>query len=73
MIFLFLIQVSLTLWGTVAEEFDGTTNPIVAVKGARISEFNGGKSLSVMNSSVFQIDPDIPEAHRCALANFLKF
>ncbi|XP_012256946.2 replication protein A 70 kDa DNA-binding subunit [Athalia rosae] len=57
-------MVTLTLWGTQAEEFDGTTNPIVAIKGARIAEFNGGKTLSCLNSSVLQFDPDIPEAHR---------
>ncbi|XP_015524871.1 replication protein A 70 kDa DNA-binding subunit [Neodiprion pinetum] len=57
-------MVTLTLWGTQADEFDGSSNPVVAVKGARLAEFNGGKSLSTLNSSVLQIDPDIPEAHR---------
>ena len=57
-------QISLTLWGKQAEDFDGSSNPVVAVKGARISEFNGGKSLSLLSSSVFQVDPDLPEAHK---------
>lgn len=57
-------MVTLTLWGTQAEEFDGASNPVVAVKGARIAEFNGGKTLSTLSSTVLQIDPDIPEAHR---------
>ena len=46
-----------------AEEFDGSSNPVVAVKGARVSDF-GGCSLSVLNSSTVQINPDIPEAFR---------
>ena len=71
--------VSMTLWSTEvsvtmshilcqcvvfqAEEFDGSSNPVVAVKGARVSDF-GGCSLSVLNSSTVQINPDIPEAFR---------
>jgi replication factor A1 len=53
-----------TLWGNQAVDFDGTSNPVVAVKGARIGEFNGGKSLSLVASSMMQIDPDIPQAHK---------
>ena len=44
-----------------AEEFDGSSNPVLAVKGARVSDF-GGCSLSLINSSTLQINPDIPEA-----------
>jgi replication factor A1 len=36
--------------------------PLVAVKGARISDFNG-ISLGMTQSSNMQINPDIPEAH----------
>ncbi|KZC11216.1 Replication protein A 70 kDa DNA-binding subunit [Dufourea novaeangliae] len=57
-------MVCLTLWGSQAEDFDGSNNPVLAIKGARVGEFNGGKSLSTIGSSVLQIDPDIPEAHR---------
>ena len=46
-----------------AEEFDGSSNPVVAVKGARLSDF-GGCSMSVLNSSTLQVNPDIPEAFR---------
>lgn len=46
-----------------AEEFDGSSNPVLAVKGARVSDF-GGCSLSLINSSTLQINPDIPEAFR---------
>lgn len=54
------------MWGTEAEEFDGSSNPVVAIKGARIGEFNGGKNLSAISSTVIQVEPDIPEAHRCS-------
>ena len=46
-----------------AEGFDATGNPVVAVKGAKVSDFNG-VSLSVLNSSVVNINPDIPDAHQ---------
>ena len=57
-------MVCLTLWGSQAEEFDGSNNPVLAVKGSRVGEFNGGKNLSTISSTVLQLDPDIPEAHR---------
>lgn len=56
-------EVRLTLWGTTAESFDGSQQPILAVKGARLSDFNG-RSLSLLSSSSFQINPDIREAHK---------
>ena len=43
--------------------FDGSSNPVLAVKGARVSDF-GGCSISVTNSCTLQINPDIPEAFR---------
>eukprot|EP00057_Strongylocentrotus_purpuratus_P020704 XP_011675178.1 PREDICTED: replication protein A 70 kDa DNA-binding subunit [Strongylocentrotus purpuratus] len=45
-----------------AEDFDGSGNPVIAVKGARLSGF-GGRSLSVLQNSIFQVNPDIPKAH----------
>ncbi|XP_031833471.1 replication protein A 70 [Nomia melanderi] len=57
-------MVCLTLWGSQAEDFDGSMNPVLAIKGARVGEFNGGKNLSTISSTVLQVDPDIPEAHR---------
>ncbi|KAJ8722019.1 hypothetical protein PYW08_004421 [Mythimna loreyi] len=56
--------VVLTLWGKEAENFDGNSNPVVAVKGARLSEFNGSKSLSCLASSMIRLNPDLPEAHK---------
>ncbi len=55
--------VSCTLWGTEAEEFDGSGNPVIAIKGARVSDF-GGRSLSTTMNGVMSVNPDIPEAHQ---------
>ncbi|KAG7264455.1 hypothetical protein CRUP_010954, partial [Coryphaenoides rupestris] len=51
--------VSVTLWGEEAENFDGSGQPIVAIKGAKLSDF-GGRSLSASFSSTLMINPDIP-------------
>ncbi|KAL0108123.1 hypothetical protein PUN28_015019 [Cardiocondyla obscurior] len=58
------MMVSVTLWGKQAEEFDCPESAILAIKGGRIGEFNGGKSLSLLSSSVLEKNPDLPEAHR---------
>lgn len=55
--------VTLTLWGEEAETFEGSGQPIIAVKGAKLSDF-GGRSLSASFSSTMMINPDIPEAHK---------
>jgi len=52
-------EVTLTLWGTTAENFDAAGNPIVAVKGCRVSDFNG-VSLSGGDT---MINPDLDIAH----------
>ncbi|XP_053362671.1 replication protein A 70 kDa DNA-binding subunit [Clarias gariepinus] len=56
-----IIQV--TMWGKEAETFDGTGQPILAIKGAKLSDF-GGRSLSTLFSSTLMINPDIPEAYK---------
>ena len=56
-------EVRCTLWGAEAEGFDGNNFPVVAVKGARVSDF-GGRSLSTLMSSLLILEPDIPEAHQ---------
>ncbi|KAM4046800.1 replication protein A 70 kDa DNA-binding subunit [Anomaloglossus baeobatrachus] len=55
--------VSTTLWGEDADKFDGSRQPVIAIKGARLSDF-GGRSLSVLSSSTIMINPDIPEAFK---------
>lgn len=57
-------SIALTLWGAEAESFDGSSQPVIVIKGARVSEFGGGKTLSTGVSSIMKINPDIPEAHR---------
>ncbi|MEQ2286680.1 60S acidic ribosomal protein P1, partial [Ameca splendens] len=55
--------VTVTLWGEEAEKFEGSGQPIVAIKGAKLSDF-GGRSLSASFSSTMMINPDIPEAYK---------
>ncbi|KAK7156501.1 hypothetical protein R3I94_006536 [Phoxinus phoxinus] len=55
--------IQLTMWGNDAETFDGSGQPIMAIKGARLSDF-GGRSLSTLYSSTVMINPDIPEAYK---------
>jgi len=60
-------SIELTLWGQYCTnpgdrlEMEVGRHPILAVKGARVGDFNG-KNLSTVNSSVVNVDPDIPEA-----------
>ncbi|XP_052075679.1 replication protein A 70 kDa DNA-binding subunit-like [Mytilus californianus] len=54
--------VNLTLWGNEAQTFDGSGCPVLAVKGAKLSDY-GGRSASVLASSQMLINPDIKEAH----------
>lgn len=46
-----------------ADKFDGSRQPVMAIKGARVSDF-GGRSLSVISSSTVIVNPDIPEAYK---------
>ncbi|XP_028275233.1 replication protein A 70 kDa DNA-binding subunit [Parambassis ranga] len=55
--------VTVTLWGEEAEKFDGSGQPILAIKAAKLSDF-GGRSLSASFSSTLMINPDIPEAYK---------
>ncbi|CAG5127182.1 unnamed protein product [Candidula unifasciata] len=56
------VAVKLTLWGDDAVNFNGQGYPVVAVKGAKVSDF-GGRSLSVSGGSQMLINPDLKEAH----------
>ncbi|KAK6544125.1 Replication factor A protein 1 [Orbilia ellipsospora] len=56
-------NVKLTVWNKYAEKFEVPLESVVAFKGVKVSDF-GGRSLSMMNSSTMQIDPDLDEAHR---------
>jgi len=59
-----LTSINITLWDTQAVDFDGSLQPVIAIKGGRIREFMGSKSLSLLGSAVMQLNPDIEEAHR---------
>lgn len=56
--------INFTLWGTDAENFDGTNNPVVVIKGAKIGEFGGGKNLSMISSTTLKINPEMKECYR---------
>ncbi|KAK4876505.1 hypothetical protein RN001_009011 [Aquatica leii] len=55
--------VALTLWGNDAENFDGSLQPVIVIKGAKVGEFGGGKNISTVTLSIIKINPDILEAH----------
>ncbi|XP_060534941.1 replication protein A 70 kDa DNA-binding subunit [Cylas formicarius] len=57
-------SVSLTLWGAEADTFDVSSNPVVVIKGAKVTEFGGGKNLSVGIGSQLRINPDLKECYR---------
>jgi len=57
-------QLSVTLWGTDATNFsvDNDPHPVLAIKGARVSDF-GGRSASVSFNSEMDMNPDHEDAH----------
>ena len=46
-----------------AENFKGDNNPVMAIRGAKVSEW-GGRTLSVVQTSQMMLNPDIPACHR---------
>ena len=54
-------SITATLWGQQAEEFDGTSNPVLAFKGVKIGDFNG-RTLSALGSTLLSQDP--PDTER---------
>ncbi|KAM7537813.1 hypothetical protein Aperf_G00000060350 [Anoplocephala perfoliata] len=56
--------VRLTLWGQEAINFDGSNHPVIVVRSARVSDFNG-RSLSATGQSCVMIAPStVPEANK---------
>lgn len=49
-----MAEVNVTFWGSNADNFDPTGNPVVAIKGVKVSDYNG-VSLSSLGSSVIQV------------------
>ena len=40
------------------------SNPVIAVKGIRIGEYNGSKTIGTQRSSGIEINPEIQEAYK---------
>lgn len=55
-------SIVMTLWGEDAKNFEGFDQPVLLVKGAKISEYGGGKTLG--SGSNLKLNPDLPEGHR---------
>ncbi|OLL22101.1 Replication factor A protein 1 [Neolecta irregularis DAH-3] len=55
-------SIRLTLWGKQAQNFSTDEGNVIAVKGVKVSDFNG-RSLSMYSSSTMSVNPDIDEAH----------
>ncbi|KAJ3099448.1 Replication factor A protein 1 [Phlyctochytrium planicorne] len=55
----FIVRV--TLWGRQAESFSATDNPVMMLKGARVSDF-GGRCLSYGGGSSMHLNPETEEA-----------
>jgi replication factor A1 len=55
-------SIRLTLWGKQAEDYANEPAAVIAVKGARVNEYQG-RTLSTMSTSTISYNPDIPECH----------
>ncbi len=58
-------SIRVTFWGKLAEDFNeaqASTCPVLAIKGARVNEYQG-RTLSVSGSSQLAVNPDLPESH----------
>ncbi|XP_065846817.1 replication protein A 70 kDa DNA-binding subunit-like isoform X2 [Oscarella lobularis] len=53
--------VTTTIWGEDAASFDGESDSVVAIKGARVSDF-GGRCLSISSAGSMTVDPSVSEA-----------
>lgn len=49
-------SITVTLWGQQGEEFDGSTNPVIALKGVKVGDYNG-RTLSCLNSTLLCQEP----------------
>jgi replication factor A1 len=55
-------EIKLTLWGDKATSphYCWDNNPVLAVKGAKIGDYNG-RNLGSLSSTAITLNPDIPE------------
>ena len=54
-------KVDTLMMASVLQMLEQGSHPVLAVKSARVGDFNG-KTLSTLNTSLVSLDPDIPEA-----------
>ena len=52
-------SINLTLWNADADNFNDYGQPVLLVKGGRIGEFGGGKSIAMVGSTVLKKNPDL--------------
>jgi len=52
-------EIQVTLWGNTARDFAGDGHPIVAVKGARVSDFSG----VTLSGGDLLLNPDLTQSH----------
>jgi len=58
-----MTSIELTLWGSEAESFSGNVGDVLAVKGAKVSDYNS-KSLGTIIGSMIQVNPENSSASR---------
>ena len=56
-------EIRITIFGKNSTTFSSNEGSIIAIKGARVGDFNG-KSLTLLSDSTINTEPDIPEAHK---------
>jgi len=54
-------SINLVLWAEQAEQF-ASGDAIIAIKGAKVAEFNGVKNISLGFSGTYEASPSVPEA-----------
>jgi len=55
-------SVRMTLWGKQAEQYTASeATPVIAFKGVKVGDYQGGRTLSMYSTSTMQVNPDIPE------------
>lgn len=57
------VEIPVTIWGNLADEFNEQNNPVIAFKSVRVGNFYG-KNLSMNMNSTMAINPDLEEAKR---------
>jgi replication factor A1 len=59
-------NIEITLWGDHACNFSAEVGIVLALKGAKVGEYKGEKNLSCNNSTLTDLNPDIPEMQNLA-------